>query len=291
MTISTLQAATISSTANQVYELTDSDFNNIRQLVSKHTGISLSDHKRDLVYGRLRKRLKVHGLTRFRDYCTLVEENSTDEVEHFINAITTNLTAFFREQHHFDYISNELMAPLLERLRKNRKLRIWSAGCSTGEEPYSLAITLREAIDGIDNHDIRILATDLDTNAVETAARGIYPETRIEGLDDERVKRWFQRGTGQHKGMVKASPDLQKMITFKQLNLMHSWPMNGKFDIIFCRNVVIYFDKPTQKKLFEQFANIMLPQSHLFIGHSENLHKITERFQLIGKTIYKKVDQ
>lgn len=278
------------NTANQAYEFTDNDFTTIRKLVGKHTGISLSEHKRDLVYGRLRKRLKALGLTRFCDYCEVINDANGDEIEHFTNAITTNLTSFFREKHHFDYLKNELIPLIKDKQRNNQKIRIWSAGCSTGEEPYSIAITLRESIRDIDNFDIRILATDLDTNAVHTAATGVYAETRIEDLDQNCTQRWFKRGTGNHQGSVKVSQDLQKMITFKQLNLMHKWPMRGQFDIVFCRNVVIYFDKPTQTTLFGKFANVMAPQSHLFIGHSENLHKVSDRFHLIGKTIYKKVD-
>lgn len=270
------------------FEFSERDFNHLRQLVSTHTGISLSEHKRDLVYGRLGKRLRVHGMSRFKDYCALLENDPGDELEHFTNAITTNLTAFFRENHHFEHLTQDVVPRLLERYRSTRRLRIWSAGCSSGEEPYSIAMTLCEAIPDIDSRDIRILASDLDTNVVQTAASGIYPAARIEGLDKHRSKRWFRRGKGEHEGKVRVSDDLRKLITFRQLNLMHEWPMQGLFDVIFCRNVVIYFDKPTQKILFDRFANIMQPESHLFIGHSETLHKVTERFQLIGKTIYRK---
>jgi len=272
------------------FEFTDRDFNHLRKLVSTHAGISLSDHKRDLVYSRLSKRLRAHGLTRFRDYCTLLENDAGDELEQFTNAITTNLTSFFRENHHFEHLAQDVVPQLLERYRSTRRLRIWSAGCSTGEEPYSLAITLREAIPDIDNRDIRILASDLDTNVVQTAAAGIYRAERIEGLDKQRTKRWFQRGKGEHAGKVKVSEDLRKLITFRQLNLMQGWPMSGLFDVIFCRNVVIYFDKPTQQILFDRYANIMQPDSHLFIGHSETLHNVTGRFALIGKTIYRKTE-
>lgn len=290
MITSTQQEIINANETNQLYEFTDSDFNIIRQLVSKHTGISLSEQKRDLVYGRLRKRLKLLGLTRFREYCDLIEDSSANEIEHFTNAITTNLTSFFREMHHFSYLKKEVVPVLLDAHRNKQKIRIWSAGCSTGEEPYSIAIALRESIKQIDDLDIRILATDLDTNAVHAATTGIYTDSRIEGLDKMCIQRWFKRGKGQHQGMVKISPELQKMITFKQLNLMHNWPMHGQFDVVFCRNVVIYFDKPTQKTLFTKFANVMDPKAHLFIGHSENLHNVSDRFHLIGKTIYTKVD-
>lgn len=271
-----------------VLELLDSDFNCLRQLISTYTGISLSEHKRDLVYGRLSKRLRAHGLTRFRDYCSLLKDDPDNELELFINAITTNLTSFFRERHHFEFITDELIHMLQQRYYTYRRLRIWSAGCSTGEEPYSLAIILRETIPDIDKLDIRILATDLDTNVVQTAACGIYPTASIVGLGSRRSRRWFLRGKGEHEGRIRAVPELRRLITFRQLNLMHDWPMRGLFDVIFCRNVVIYFDKPTKQALFERFANIMQPDSHLFIGHSETLRNITDRFELIGKTIYRR---
>lgn len=272
----------------QTFEFSDKDFNSLRKLVSEHTGISLSEKKSELVYGRISKRLRALGLSRFSEYCDLLKNNPGDELEHFSNAITTNLTSFFREQHHFNYLAQQVVPQLLDRYSKTGRLRIWSAGCSTGEEPYSLAMTLHEVIPDIDKRDIRILATDIDTNVVQAAASGIYQEQRIDGLDEKRCRRWFQRGKGAHSGMVRVDPALQKMITFRQLNLMKDWPMQGLFDVIFCRNVVIYFDKPTQRVLFERFANITHAESHLFIGHSETLSNISESFQLIDKTIYKR---
>ena len=272
-----------------VFEFTEADFTCIRQLVLKHTGINLAAHKRHFVYGRLRRRLKALGLDRFRDYCRILAGEDSDEVEHFTNAITTNLTYFFRDEYHFEYIAQQLIPAMMENHRNNGRLRILSAGCSTGEEPYSLAITLRESIDSIDNMDVRILATDLDSNAVQTAATGIYPIERADGLDDERMRRWFMRGKGGQRGMVKVSPELRRLITFKQLNLMHDWPMRGLFDIIFCRNVVIYFDRSIQIELFDRFADIMRPGAYLFIGPTENLNSISDRFRLLGKSIYQKV--
>lgn len=270
----------------QAFKFSEADFHALRKLVSTHTGISLSEKKSELVYGRISKRLRALGLHCFGEYCELLKNNPGDELEHFSNAITTNLTAFFREAHHFTYLAQQVVPSLLERYSKTRRLRIWSAGCSTGEEAYSIAIALREAIPDIDNRDIRILASDLDTNVVQTAASGVYQMTRIEGLSDERQRRWFHRGKAQQSDMVRVVPELRNMITFKQLNLMKDWPMQGLFDVVFCRNVVIYFDKPTQRILFERFNKIMHPQSHLFIGHSETLSNISDRFQLIDKTIY-----
>ena len=270
------------------FEYSDADFHCLQKLVAHHTGISLSDSKSDLVYGRLSKRLRSLGLKRFEQYIALLNEDPDAELEHFTNAITTNLTSFFREQHHFDYLAGHIVPLLLNRYRTTGRIRIWSAGCSTGEEPYSLAMTIREAIPNIDQLDIRILATDLDSNVVRTAADGVYPLSSINGLDSQRCKRWFQRGKGTHEGMVRIRPEVQKLIAFRQLNLMHDWPMQGQFDVIFCRNVVIYFDKETQSRLFDRFANIMQSDGHLIIGHSETLNSHCDRFKLIDKTIYKR---
>jgi len=276
-----------SSKQDLMPELSDEDFNSLRQLVSTYTGISLSDKKSELIYGRISKRLRALGLHCFGEYCDLLKNNPGDELEHFSNAVTTNLTAFFREAHHFEYLAQQVVPLLLERYSSKRRLRIWSAGCSTGEEAYSIAMTLRESIPDIDKLDICILASDLDTNVLQVGAGGIYHEKSIEGLSDARRRRWFQRGKGQHNEMVRVAPELRNMITFKQLNLMDDWPMQGLFDVIFCRNVVIYFDKPTQRILFERFANVMHQEGHLFIGHSETLSKINDRFHLIDKTIYR----
>ncbi len=277
------------SSTREIFELTNSDFSTLRKMVYTITGISLADHKRDLVYSRLSSRLRANGMTRFSDYCKLLKNSSGDEIEQFTNAITTNLTSFFREKHHFEYLQDEVVPKLLERYRVNQRLRIWSAGCSTGEEPFSLAIALIESIPDIDRRDIRILASDLDSDVVARGGDGVYTEERIESLSAARKKRWFVHGTGANKGKVKVAPELQSLITFRQLNLLHDWPMRGKFDVIFCRNVVIYFDKPTQKVLFDKFANVMNPDSTLFIGHSENLLNVSDRFRLIGKTVYRNV--
>ena len=268
---------------------TEADFLCISELAYRHTGISLSDHKRYLVYGRLRKRLQALGLRQFRDYCDLLKCENNDEVEHFVNAITTNLTYFFREGHHFDYIRDHLVSALLESGGMKHPIRILSAGCSTGEEPYSIAITLLEAIDNLANHDLQILATDLDSNALATASAGIYSLKSVDGIDEQRLRRWFLRGKGAQQGNVRVSPVLRNMVTFKQLNLLKDWPMKELYDIVFCRNVVIYFDKPTQQALYERLARHMRPGSHLFIGHSEQLKESAAEFRLIGKSIYQKV--
>ena len=270
------------------YEFTNEDFCRLRDMIGDYSGISLSDNKRDLVFGRLMKRLRALDLSRFADYCRLLESDR-QELEHFVNALTTNLTSFFREAHHFEHLSGTIIPILVERLRAGHRVRIWSAGCSTGEEPYSIAMTLLDTVPGIGSYDLKILATDLDTNVVRHAAAGIYADSRIEGLPDKHRQRWFMKGTGPHAGCIRANDALRKIITFRPLNLMDAWPMQGLFDVIFCRNVVIYFDKSTQRILFDRFADQLQPDGHLYIGHSETLHGVSKRFDLAGNTLYRKI--
>lgn len=271
------------------FSFTDADFARLRNLVKNLTGISLSEQKRELVYGRLTRRLRALGFGSFKDYCDFLEDNLDAELEHFTNAITTNLTSFFRENHHFELLSNDLRSWLMNRLGSNGRLRIWSAGCSTGEEAYSIAITLAETIPDVFSRNVKILATDLDTNVVATGRAGVYPENRIEAIEAERKRKWFQRGSGTTTGMVRVDQKLRDMVTFNQLNLMGEWPMRGKFDVIFCRNVVIYFDKPTQSKLFSRYADALCDDGVLFIGHSETMADVCDRFDLVGKTMYRKL--
>ena len=270
------------------YVLGDRDFGRICQLVNDSTGIKLTESKRDLVYGRLVRRIRALKLGSFSDYCDLLADKFDDEFEHFANAITTNLTSFFRERHHFECLTDRVIPALRDSNAGTRRIRVWSAGCSTGEEVYSIAITFLEAMPEIDTWDVKILATDLDSNVLSVGSKGVYHEDRIEGLDSALTQRWFRRGSGDNNGTVKVSSQLRSLITFKQLNLMEPWPMNGPFDVVFCRNVVIYFDKKTQRVLFNRIADLMPLDGHLFIGHSESLFKVTERFDLIGRTVYSK---
>ena len=272
----------------QNYHFTDQDFEKLRELIYKHTGIRMADNRRDLIYGRLSRRLRALELNSFADYCRLIEAGHEEELEAFTNAVTTNLTAFYREAHHFDYLSRTLLPELMKEKRHDRKLRCWSAGCSTGEEPYTLAITLRETIRDIDSWDARILATDLDSDVLARAQQGIYNVENIKRALGPRLKRWFLKGTGPHQGKAKVKPELQALIDFKRLNLLEAWPMKCQFDFIFCRNVLIYFDKPTQKQLFDRFAQKLVPGGHLFIGHSESPMDLTDRYELIGQSIYRK---
>lgn len=284
-------ATKLESGQEREFRFTGADFRFIRELVADRTGIMLSDNKRDLVYGRLSRRLRELEMSRFDDYCKLLEKGHDEEMVQFVNAITTNLTSFFREDHHFEFLGKELLPSLLkQKLKSNseRKLRIWSAGCSTGEEPYSIAMVVKEALGREKDWDVRILASDLDTKVLAKAKSGIYEQSRVEGLSKSRLNRWVKKGSGENAGKVRMSPELQELITFKQLNLMNDWPMKGPFDLIFCRNVVIYFNKPTQKILFDRYADLLDGDGHLFLGHSETMFKKTERYKLIGKTVYQK---
>jgi chemotaxis protein methyltransferase CheR len=270
------------------FTFTERDFARLRTLVNQHTGIVLSEAKHELVYSRLARRLRPLGLESFAAYCDLLEAGDTDELGQFVNAITTNLTAFFREDHHFAYLATTVLPALLREKAGKRRLRLWSAGCSTGEEPYSLAMVLRETLPPTESWDVKILATDIDSNVLATARLGVYSTDRVSGLSPQRLHRWFQKGQGAHAGAVRVVPALQELIAFRQLNLMHTWPMQGPFDAIFCRNVVIYFDKATQRQLVERFADVLDQRGHLFVGHSESLFKLTERFEPLGKTIYRR---
>lgn len=272
------------------FNLTERDFNTIRKLVYDHTGINLSEGKRDMVYSRLAKRLRQLGLETFGDYCALLENESSDELGNFMNSVTTNLTSFFREEHHFEYLKNELLPKLMKIRDGERTIRIWSAGCSSGEEPYSIAMTVRDVIPASSGWDVRILATDLDTNVLHHASQGIYSEDRLNGVPKEKLKRWFLKGKGDNAGKVRIAKELREMIIFKQLNLMKEWPIKPGVDVLFCRNVVIYFDKPTQSVLFDRYANILADHGHMFIGHSETLYNVCDRFRLLGKTIYEKIE-
>ena len=269
------------------FEFTDKHFNWLVDLVMDKTGITLSDQKRDLVYGRLARRLRKLDLNNFDQYCDLLKQNSEEELVEFVNSITTNLTSFYREPHHFEYLSNTVLKYLLQQRNQEKRIRIWSAGCSTGEEPYTIAMTVLETVPNISNWDIKILATDIDTNVLSRASEGIYQEEKINGVSKERLNKWFLKSKNK-PGEVKVSPKLRELITFKQLNLMGDWPMKGKFDVLFCRNVVIYFNKDTQRVLFERFANILHEDAYMFLGHSESLYKVTDRFTLLGKTIHRK---
>jgi len=264
--------------------LTPATFQTLRSLLHEHSGIALSPHKLTMVQSRLAKRLRTLHLDTYEAYLEVLEDPESDEWVHFINALTTNLTSFFRESHHFPRLVELLGADG----PRPRPIRIWSAGCSTGEEPYTLAMTLLRAFGP--TQPFEILATDLDTSVLETAARGVYPMARVEGLDEAWRKFAFLRGTGAHEGLVRLRPEIRGPIRFARLNLLdQDWPLEGApFHAIFCRNVMIYFDKPTQRRLLLRFQEAMVPRGLLFVGHSESLLDPTLGFETLGQTIYRK---
>ncbi len=268
------------------FDFTDRDFTYIRKLVGESTGIVLADAKRQMVYSRLSRRVRALGLTDFQSYCQRLKDGDDSELVNFVNAVTTNLTSFFRELHHFEFLTNRVFPELLKKNADSRRIRIWSAGCSTGEEPYSLAMTIAEYFRKHRGWDIKVLATDLDSDVLDTAKNGVYKTERIENLDKKKLRDWFQKGND--GASVKVKDSLKEWISFRQLNLMNDWPFNGPFDVIFCRNVIIYFSKDTQKVLVNRYADMLADNSYLLLGHSESLFKVTDRFELLGNTIYQK---
>lgn len=268
------------------FEFGEGDFKFLAEFVNRKTGIVLGPQKKDMVYSRLAKRLRSLKLKTFREYCDLVSNDQTgEEITNLVNSITTNLTGFFRENHHFEHLAGILKKEYVAKNPAQKKLRIWSSACSSGQEPYSIAMTLHESIPNLSQWDARILATDIDTNMVRTAAAGEYSRENVEAVDASYKKKYMDSTPN---GVV-MDDTLKASITFKQLNLLESWPMKGPMDIIFCRNVVIYFDKKTQAVLFNRMADLMRPKGYLYIGHSESLNNVSDRFELIGKTIYQKI--
>ncbi|UGB38815.1 CheR family methyltransferase [Frateuria soli] len=270
--------------------LGDGEFQFLRAFVYEHCGIALSEQKRQLVQGRLVRRLRALGMKGFDAYCQLLRTDPDSELGELASAISTNVTSFFREVHHFEALAGEMLPRWLEQKRREGdRLRIWSAGCSSGEEPYSLAMVLAEALERSGrNVDAKILATDLSPAALAAAQKGVYPVERMDGIDPERRRRWFLRGEGEYAGLACVHPKLRELVTIAPLNLLHEWPMQGPFDAIFCRNVVIYFDQPTKQKLFRRFARLLPAGGPLFLGHSESMHGLSDEFELIGRTIYRK---
>ena len=277
------------SAKTREFAFSDEDFDALRVLVKEHTGIHLTEQKRELVYGRISRRLRALDLDNFRDYRELLSDANGSEMVEFCNAITTNLTSFFRESHHFDYMRDQILASRIADPRASRRVRIWCAGCSSGEEPYSLAMTIRETIPDAGRWDIRILATDLDSEVLAKGERGLYAADRVRDMSPTRVARFFRETRHNGNPAYEVTPDLRQLISFKQLNLMTPFPMKGPLDAIFCRNVVIYFDKDTQRGLFARMSRLQLPGSILFLGHSESMFKVSTDYSLIGKTIYRRV--
>ena len=277
------------STLDQLrYTYTDADFNFIKKLISEHSGININESKRELVYGRLSKRIRQLGLGSFREYCNLLKSGDEEELYNCIDAITTNVTHFFRENHHFEFLFDNIIPSILNNPVRSglRKLRVWSAGCSTGEEPYSIEIILRKFVQ-LNAWDVKILATDLSYNVLHQAQQGIYRRSEVEGVSEDTLKKWFLQNR-KDRSVVRVNDELKKRIFFKRLNLNSTWEITGPIDVIFCRNVVIYFNKETQRRLFDRFANILSDDGYLILGHSESMFGVSDRFELVSRTIYKK---
>ncbi|MFT3905010.1 MAG: protein-glutamate O-methyltransferase CheR [Steroidobacteraceae bacterium] len=270
--------------AQREFDFTSSDFERIRHLVRRHAGISMAESKRELVYGRLVRRLRQLRLDSFGAYLQRVEEGDPAEVQQFCNALTTNLTSFFREQHHFDWLTRTCLPHLEASNAATRRIRIWSAGCSTGEEPYSIAMVVLETLGHLRGWDIRILATDIDSDVLARARRGVYDAERVARMDPKRLSRWFALSGEQFS--VGAEP--RRLISFKPLNLIGEWPFKGPFDIIFCRNVIIYFDKDTQRNIIGHMAGMQRAGDHLVLGHSESLLGVSTVYESAGQTIHRK---
>ena len=266
------------------FDFTRADFERVRGLIYQRAGISLADSKQEMVYSRLARRLRATGIESFGRYLDGLEAgHMPQEWEAFTNALTTNLTSFFREAHHFPLLAEHV---LKARRQHPGQLTIWCSASSTGEEPYSIAMTVCEAFNTL-TPPVSIIATDIDTNVLATAGAGVYPIERVDKLEPERLRRFFLKGKGAQEGMVRVRPELRQLVTFRPLNLLaDGWDVKGPFDVIFCRNVMIYFDKATQRRILSRFVPLMKPDALLFAGHSENFLYVSDSLRLRGKTVY-----
>ncbi|HEY2662653.1 MAG TPA: protein-glutamate O-methyltransferase CheR [Caulobacteraceae bacterium] len=269
------------------YPFTAEDFRRIAALLYETSGISLPESKTTLVYSRLAKRLRTLGLNSFREYCEMVATSDGEEERHnMLRALTTNVTRFFREPHHFDHLLQHVIQPAIDGVRKGARLRIWSAGCSTGQEPYSMALTILSAMPDAANYDVKILATDIDTNVIAKGMAACYAEDLVEAIPSAVRSRWMERDPEDSRGW-RIGEAARSLVAFRPLNLMGDWPMKGHFQAIFCRNVVIYFDEPTQERIFKRFHERLLPGARLYVGHSERVG--VPGFDTDGLTTYRQV--
>ena len=261
---------------------TDADFDRVQSLIYQRAGISLHDGKHAMVYSRLSRRLRDTGHQSFKDYLSWLETHDGPEWQEFVNALTTNLTSFFREQHHFEIFANHLKSK-----PASIAWRVWCNAASTGEEPYSIVMTALDALGPKAN--LALTASDIDSKVLACAAQGVYRLEGLKGISDERIQRFFMRGKGANEGMARVKPELQRMIQFISVNLIRDdWPFREPFDVVFCRNVMIYFDAPTQRKVLERIHRVMVPGGLLFVGHAENFSESRDLFVLKGKTVYER---
>ena len=270
--------------ASREYPFTWEEFEALRRLVVAHTGIVVADTKFEMFYSRLARRLRALGLRDFRDYLALLRQGDAAEIHQLINAITTNLTGFFREPHHFEFLAQTLVPRWAA--RPGTPLRIWSAGCASGEEPYSIAMVLLEHLADAPRRDLRILATDLDTQALAQADAAIYPADRMGPLAHPPWLRWVLRGRGERAGLIRMRPEVRALVHPRRLNLIGDWPLERRYDAIFCRNVMIYFDAPTKRRLVDRLADRLGDQGHLFLGHAESLIGLSQRLRPVARTVY-----
>lgn len=274
--------ATLAVSEGREFAWTNADFSRVQKLIYQRAGISLHDGKHAMVYSRLSRRLRDTGHTSFEEYLGWLESQDGPEWQEFVNALTTNLTAFFREQHHFDSLTGIL------KKRPGGPWRIWCSAASTGEEPYSIVITVLQTLGA--GMPFELFASDIDTRVLETASRGVYRSQGLKGLTQEQLQRFFMRGKGSNDGLVRVRPELRKPITFLSVNLIRDdWPFREPFDAVFCRNVMIYFDAPTQRRVLERIHRVMKPGGTLFVGHAENFSESRDLFVLRGKTVYERV--
>ena len=280
------RAAAVDESAQGVqgreFAWTQADFSRVQALIYQRAGISLHDGKHAMVYSRLSRRLRETGHNNFRDYLGWLESTDGPEWQEFVNALTTNLTAFFREQHHFD-----IFAQLL-RTRPSGPWNVWCSAASTGEEPYSIVMTALETLQP--RAQFKLAASDIDSNVLATAARGVYRIDGLKSLSQARLQRFFQRGTGANAGLARVRSELRNAIEFLSVNLIRDdWPFRESFDVVFCRNVMIYFDEPTQRRVLERIHHVLKPGGMLFVGHAENFSDSRDLFALRGKTVYERV--
>jgi chemotaxis protein methyltransferase CheR len=262
------------------FDFSRRDFEEVRKMIYDHAGIALSDAKEDMVYSRLARRLRATGTKSFREYLNLLRTGHEEEWEAFVNSLTTNLTDFFREAHHFHILKDFL------KTRRDRPITLWCSAASTGEEPYSIAMTAVEALGGF-HAPVKVLASDLDTHVLKKGRDGVYPVERLQKLSPAQQKQFFLRGTGEKAGLTRVKPELRAMVEFFQLNLLDAhYPIRDPLDAIFCRNVMIYFDKPTQYTILKRMKPLLKPDGLLFVGHSEALYHATDLFRLRGQTVY-----
>jgi chemotaxis protein methyltransferase CheR len=270
---------------------TEEDFARIAKMLHDDAGIFLPEAKATLVYSRLAKRLRALGLSSFRDYCAILTEDGgrgAGERQQMLAALTTNVTRFYREPHHFDHLKTHVLPPLLDAARRGSRVRLWSAACSTGPEPYSMALTVLSLMPEAARYDVRILATDIDPNVVAAGKRGVYRNDAVEPIPQDLRARWMQRVNDDGELAWSVGEDLRKMVAFRELNLIGSWPMKGPFDVIFCRNVVIYFEEETQARVWARFKPLLTQEGRLYIGHSERLNgPAAAAFVSDGLTTYK----